>query len=180
MAQTRRRKKGGNPEMFQYASLIKNKKTIDIYKFKSFLDSIQNPLFQLYDFDGNGAKYTINEYALIHESDILVQSIFNNYMVDLDHLVQYNSLRENKINILEAYILHSKFLLNIQYILEKIESHNNYKVLFRYFIRDIHIPTVLMCAVEASKYKNSIIGNTHKTKCENRPEPWFEIDAETY
>ena len=30
MAQTRRRNKGGNPEMFQYASLIKNKKTIDI------------------------------------------------------------------------------------------------------------------------------------------------------
>jgi hypothetical protein len=162
MTQTRRRyskKKGGNPEMFQYASLIKNKKPIDTDKFKLFLDSIQNPLFQCYDFDGNGMKYTINEYALIHESDIMVQSIFNNYTVDLEHLVQYSSLRETKINILEAYILHSKFLLNIQYILEKNESDNNYKVLFRYFTRGIHIPTVLMCAVEASKYKNSIFGN---------------------
>jgi hypothetical protein len=50
-----------NSEMFQYALQIKNKKQIDIDKFKTFLDSIQNPLFQQYDFDGNGTKYTINE-----------------------------------------------------------------------------------------------------------------------
>ena len=81
MTQTRKRynKKGGNPEMFQYALQIKNKKPIDIDKFKTFLDSIQNPLFQQYDFDGNGTKYTINEYALIHEADIMVHSVFNNY-----------------------------------------------------------------------------------------------------
>jgi len=154
MTQTR---KGGNPEMFQYALQIKNKKTIDINKFKTFLDSIQNPLFQQYDFDGNGTKYTINEYALIHEADIMVHSVFNNYTVNLEHLVHYTRLRENKLNILEAYILHSNFVLNIQYILEKIGSDN--KVLFRYFTRDIHIPTVLLCSIEASKYKNSIFGN---------------------
>ena len=115
MTQTRKRynKKGGNPEMFQYALQIKNKKTIDIDKFKTFLDSIQNPLFQQYDFDGNGTKYTINEYALIHESDIMVQSVFNNYTVDLEHLVHYTRLRENKLNILEAYILHSNFVLHL-------------------------------------------------------------------
>lgn len=159
MTQTRKRynKKGGNPEMFQYALQIKNKKQIDIDKFKTFLDSIQNPLFQQYDFDGNGTKYTINEYALIHEADIMVHSVFNNYTVDLEHLIHYKRLRENKLNILEAYILHSNFVLNIQYILEKIGSDN--KVLFRYFTRDIHIPTVLMCSIEASKYKNSIFGN---------------------
>lgn len=159
MKRKTRKRKGGNPEIFYYASFIKNKKEFNTDKFKKMLDKIQNPLYQLYDFDGDGTQYTINEYALIHESDIMVQQVFNYYQANLEHLVQYK-FREHKLTILEAYILHSKFVLNIQHILEQIKTTNNYKPLFRYFVRDIRIPTVLMCAIEASKYKNSMFANT--------------------
>ena len=159
MKQKTRKRKGGNTEIFYYASFIKNKKEFNTDKFKKMLDKIQNPLYQLYDFDGDGTQYTINEYALIHESDIMVQQVFNYYQANLEHLVQYK-FREHKLTILEAYILHSKFVLNIQHILEQIKTLSNYKPLFRYFVRDIRIPTVLMCAIEASKYKKSIFANT--------------------
>lgn len=153
-------KKGGTVNMFYYASLIKSKKDIDTSKFKTFLDSIENPLMNLYNFDGDGELYTINEYALIHSANVMIQTLFNNYTVNLEHLVQYNSLRTDKLNILEAYILHSTFIINIQYILEQIESTNNYRALFRYFQVGMHIPTILMCAVESSKFKNSMFGNS--------------------
>lgn len=154
------KKRGGTIDMNYYASLMKSKKDIDVDMFKKYLDSIENPLIHLYNFDGNGELYTINEYALIHGADVMVQSLFNNYPVNLEHLVRYNSLRPDKINILEAYILHSTFILNVQYILEQIESTNNYQALFRYFRIGMHVPTVLMCAIEASKFKNSIFGNS--------------------
>lgn len=161
MAKTRKRHKkiGGNPNMLIYASLIKNKKNIEIHKFKAFLDETKQPLMQLYDFDGDGIQYTINEYALIHNSDIEIQLLFNNYQANLEHIVQYNIFDGRKLNILEAYILDSKIILNVQYILEQIETTNNYQSLFRYFTPEIQVPTVLMCAVEASKYKNSIYSN---------------------
>ena len=52
MKRKTRKRKGGNPDIFYYASFIKNKKEFNTDKFKKMLDKIQNPLYQLYDFDG--------------------------------------------------------------------------------------------------------------------------------
>lgn len=67
-------------EMFKYAMLMKNKKDIDANKFQKYLETLSNPLHQLYDFNNYGILYTINEYALIYDADVIIQSSFNNNM----------------------------------------------------------------------------------------------------
>lgn len=153
---TRKRIKGGNPievKIRKYASKISNKEPIAIEEFTKFLDTVKDPLKILIDYDKTGNPYTINEYALLHNSSHDIHAVFWQYEVSLTHLANYSSHLGIKepLTILEAYILHGVHSRNIRNILNQISLHN-INSLFRYIQVPRGIPTVLYFALQSSNY----------------------------
>jgi len=150
------RQTGGTDQKFrEYAIQIKNKERIDTTKLKSFLDTVKNPLHIVIDYDGNGQKYTLNEYALIHDAGHNIHSVFRKYNINLDHLANYSSLVgiAEPLTILEAHLVYSKYDENIRHALEQIQSdYRNIKYLFRTIQRTKGIPTVLFFGLDSSNY----------------------------
>lgn len=157
----KQRSYGGDSElaMREYASLLQTKSPINTSKFKDFLNSIKNPLKLQIAFDNDAKKYTINEYALIHNAGIEIHSLFRHYSVDLVHKVKYNFdlIPNEEYTILEAYILHGFHLENIRCILEQIIALGKYDILFNYPQPSMRVPTVLRFAIESSDNKKSTI-----------------------
>lgn len=159
MKKRRTRKKGGNPEtkFHFYARKMKRNERIDQTEFKAFLDSVKDPLFSEWDFENDGNKYTINEYAILHNAPLNIHAVFWDYPVNLSHISNYFSTFGTKtpLTILEAYIIQGIYSENIRVILEQIQADfaNSAGSLFRVINNKQPIPTVLHFAMESSNYE---------------------------
>lgn len=162
------RKIGGSNQkqiFIDYANKIKNKQHIDILEFKTFLDSVKNPLKQAFEIVLGEGMRTINEYALIYNANMEIHALFRNYDIAIKHKTHYpfaSSMKIDELTMLEAYILHGSHIENIRVIIEQLEKTQtlNDEILFRYFPNENILPTIFLCSLLSSEYVNSRIHNT--------------------
>jgi len=147
-----------NDKFYDYAKRIQNKSPIDINEFRIFLDSVKDPLFQEFQFnEDSNEKYTINEWAFLHQSPHELQLVFQRYPVSLTHTFVYTPFfyaSDVRHTILEAYIHSSSNYTLIKSILSQLKTDDDVEnSLFRFSSPTIFLPTALYYAFYSRNYK---------------------------
>lgn len=161
MRLTRKLTYGGNMherKFREYAVKIKNREPINENEFAEFLKQIDEPLKIAIDYDNNGNKYTINEYALLHNAGYNIHALFWNYDVAIKHIVYYKKFDiDEPLTILEAYIVNGEYVENISRIINQIKFDRS--TYFRTSKTSNDIPTILLYALDSSNYINGALHN---------------------